>query len=638
MLSGVGLGSQGSSQIMSEMGLSLDALGLNLKGRPPQATAGGSTILTKTYAFELFPTGATAGAAGGAGSESRMFFFGMNPTMLRSTDFSSGATTFTAGGLLLEGGKTFLRQYTLSGRSGSLIRRGYSSGEAPIASGAGFPTRMTSDGHRLFRELHKFFKVYSDLKEEVTAGHGWVMAFHDFVNEDAFIINPRQFEVSRKGGQGDYSFNIQFDGVAERIGYERGLLENIGYISQRAGDVVSSTILNAGGIMQDVADTTHEFFGILTTTVDRVTAAWSALEENYGAFKSIGDTLETDIDALNSRFDRKDRTSASNEGVNETLSLSDKAEIVHQEKQAQLAENTVNSGDIDVAMSRLFESYGVNAPLNQNTSHNPLSSTEILKLKRNASLLLASFFAELVSAQREGSSPVADTGNRVGTTAADVFLARGRRSFSGYESLPVTEVSVLRGDTLHSLSLRYLGNRRGGEYIARINNLKFPHISDSGEPNTVRFGDKIKVPTLENTRVLAHRSRVDDSIYGTDFRLTQEGNFVISGDKKDFALIEGLGNLKQALETIKLRTKLRTNPLFPDVGIADMIGETSAADNIISVFTAAREAILHDPRVLFCRARSVVDEGDGVVVLLEADAARTSDSLSIGAPVRNVTL
>ena len=58
-----GAGSGGAGALAGELGVGSlkDFVGLNLKGQPPQWNRAGSTLLNKTYAFEILPIRSSAG-------------------------------------------------------------------------------------------------------------------------------------------------------------------------------------------------------------------------------------------------------------------------------------------------------------------------------------------------------------------------------------------------------------------------------------------------------------------------------------------------------------------------------------------------------------------------------------------------
>ena len=195
----------------------------------------------------------------------------------------------------------------------------------------------------------------------------------------------------------------------------------------------------------------------------------------------------------------------------------------------------------------------------------------------------------------------------------------------------------MRGDTLASIALRAIGDRRAAPYIAKINGLRYPFISESGEPGTVTFGSKILVPQFADQSPRPaygnRRASEDRRLYGQDLKLTPDGDLIVAGGKTDLAVISGVPNLKQAFETIRIRTRLGSNAVFPGIGYPDLIGAESSQDNIAASIIGARQCALSDPRIASTSIEQARDLGDGVLIALTCRAINNTDIFSVAGTV-----
>ena len=641
-------GAGGASGLAADLGISTESFGFDLKGRSPQSQLIGSTLLTKTYAFELFATTATRGAALGALSPSSIYYFGLNPQQINFSDYSAGTTTYTAGGVVVEGGAQFLRQYTITGRSGVSRRRGYSAGEVPSQDNANKPARITTDGHRLFRELHKFLKHYSNLKSDPSVSYAWSLAFHDFINDDHFIINPRQFTVDRRGG-GDYSYTITFDAVTERNAAVLGFLQQIGPFADRALTVASTTTGALSGLANDILDAGEELGGIIEQGARTLNVIANELRRTELRARNIPDQFNTWTDRVGDEWDAaieqfktlgtdvEDKEKLNLEAATKSQEVAEATigQNVLQQGQRALSSQTATPREITVVEALLFGRLGQTTPQAIEDSFDPTRSSSLLQLRKNC--LIAEGVA-LGNAENEARRAERVETERSRTDGSAAATALGsQNNLPSFASYPKSRVAVLRGDTLASIALRSIGDRRAAPYIAKINGLRYPFISESGEPGTVTFGTKILVPRFSDRVQRApygnRRASEDKRLYGQDLRLTTEGDLIATGSKTDLAVISGVPNLKQAFETIRIRTRLGSNAVFPGIGYPDLIGAESSQDNIAASIIGARQCALSDPRIASTSIEQARDLGNGVLIALTCRAINNTDTFSVAGTV-----
>ena len=261
-----------------------------------------------------------------------------------------------------------------------------------------------------------------------------------------------------------------------------------------------------------------------------------------------------------------------------------------------------------------------------------MRSMAFVNARRTVLLLENALYARLVEeeateerVERSVRTSIQDETRRI--------MSQSNSEYVDYSQYPTLVIPILRGDTIRSICMRHVGSIDAMEYVIKINDLKFPFISESGEPFTLRYGGQIRVPALRgrssNTKARASDS-IDRALFGEDFRLTKEGDLVLANGGDDFSLISGIPNLKQALEVIKFRTKLGSNPIFPQIGIPDIIGDTSAEDNVLSAYLGAKLCAETDPRIAAVSASAHWDQGDSINLLLECRAINNNESFQIG--------
>jgi hypothetical protein len=226
------------------------------------------------------------------------------------------------------------------------------------------------------------------------------------------------------------------------------------------------------------------------------------------------------------------------------------------------------------------------------------------------------------SAQRRGALTTLSAG-RAGATP---------RGYTG--SVAYT---VVAGDTILGIAQREMGNGELWPDIAALNNLVAPYISPLGLPGTVRPCASILVPTngarpgSPPKPALLTEAELAAQILGKDLKLTEAGTWLVDQSSGgDYLTIEGVPNYIQALGTIRFRTEVGSNLVFPWLGIFAPIGSPNGPQMPEAIALAIRRAALSDSRTAQVGNFQAADEGDTVRVEMDVFPRGTSQAVAVG--------
>lgn len=183
-------------------------------------------------------------------------------------------------------------------------------------------------------------------------------------------------------------------------------------------------------------------------------------------------------------------------------------------------------------------------------------------------------------------------------------------------------VPIRQGETLEALALRVLGTPDGVDTLIKLNGLKYPYISDSGEPGTRRPTQKILVPvqnlgTISSTIAAPTVTDPDDALLGVDLSMDSDGDLELTagafdiGEAADLELVRGEECFTQNLDA-RLHTVRGTNLLFIDSGLPVSIGQGATTERLADFATAAIQELRADDRVLAVPAFRLVTIGNQV--------------------------
>lgn len=178
----------------------------------------------------------------------------------------------------------------------------------------------------------------------------------------------------------------------------------------------------------------------------------------------------------------------------------------------------------------------------------------------------------------------------------------------------VRYTEIRYGDDLRTISLRELGTAERWLEIANLNALRHPYIAEVASSGILAYGDLIQVP-----------APVSEIIASVDPAGVFESDLLVYGGKLsvsngDFVLVEGLGNLVQALRHHIVVDK-RELAFHPEFGcyVRSLLGVANgAAAGSLAAFYV-KSALLEDERVQ--EVQSCVAEVSGDQIFVTATVA-----------------
>lgn len=219
------------------------------------------------------------------------------------------------------------------------------------------------------------------------------------------------------------------------------------------------------------------------------------------------------------------------------------------------------------------------------------------------------------SAYRSTTSPMASV-----PASADVI---NQRAPSG-----AAYASIRPGDTIRSLALRYLGDAAQWQVLVRLNNLRAPYISPSGDGRSVlrpsqlilvpAAGDAGQTPSISpgnQQYPFRPEETAFDDVLGVDARLretggqgTMESYDLVLDETGDVARVRGHDNMNQAI-ALKFATENGELPLHPEFGVAATVGARIRNSTFGAINFTARSTLLADPRITGLEGLSITLDG-----------------------------
>ena len=173
-----------------------------------------------------------------------------------------------------------------------------------------------------------------------------------------------------------------------------------------------------------------------------------------------------------------------------------------------------------------------------------------------------------------------------------------------------------RGDSLQAISARELGDGKRWPELISYNRLTPPYITD--DPAQARAGVIVTGALILVPASTAAAYTTDDAlIFERDIRL--DGGEVAISDG-DFAGVEGLGNLRQAIRhrVVTDRGELIMHPEYGSkLRLLIGAGNNAIAGQLAAEY--ARAAVASDPRVQSVRSSSATVSGDSIAVSVVAE-------------------
>lgn len=162
-----------------------------------------------------------------------------------------------------------------------------------------------------------------------------------------------------------------------------------------------------------------------------------------------------------------------------------------------------------------------------------------------------SFFEQIGDGDTEIERQAKESGQNSEKRALSSFLTAQTYQAGG-------KIRVKAGDTLRRIAKREMRDVTQWQAIVELNDLQFPYISTTGEPNTVAPGEELMIPvpaqtdspTISQSFGDTTIATVEERLFGVDFLSTfdEEGKIDLVWEGNDIALVGGRKNLTQAIE------------------------------------------------------------------------------------------
>ena len=598
------------------------------------------------YFFELIVPPDISG-----GRDSFLFPLVLNPDEISMEEpFSVTATATTQGGLWVEENGIVQRMLRIKGTTGfkprpyrgsffvdlnSPERRSYERDNAITSP----PDQLSGQRHFQFLQ-DAVFRTYADLKRDPATSFGTQLRFHNIKDDEHWLVVPQKFSLMRNAsarGRTCYDYNIEMLVVDKATANDEDFSEDKNVIDaiKDGFNTVASAVELAQATFQDVVALTNEIKNfvsnvgtILNNVVDLVQTAGNFIN-------GVSELIETPIDTV---------TSLANQVDIALVTMSDA--IINFTSPAEVFPDAVQN-----AFRRLSDS--LDRFRTQPDLYEPETRRRIRALIRGQELSTSRTKAALEAAARAAPANSFQQYIAKGTSLTTGALNQSRSERGVGRQTPqfqsAREYTVAVGDTLQNIAAQQLGDARLYKYIAELNNLRAPFLSDRGLPGTKKVGEKLLVPSFSKApkqRTLAPTLGVDPSrsqrerFLGTDLVFSQQPgpgqlfDFEIdtSGGSVDLRTVSEIDNLKQAM-LIRLRTERGTNKLYTTLGTRRLVGLTIPADvEDDLVRFRIGEAILADPRIAALRLVQVTREpqqNDIVNVEINAEVRDLNDPVRL---------
>lgn len=215
------------------------------------------------------------------------------------------------------------------------------------------------------------------------------------------------------------------------------------------------------------------------------------------------------------------------------------------------------------------------------------------------------------TAMSEAVTAIAEVRNAASEAIGAAFIrtgspdTNGGRRFVATRGALVASYDVQPGDTLAGIAGKVTGDRGRASEIAALNGITDYATGPTGTP--LRPGVSLLVPADESSGALS----VDPSaVFGTDFLIGPDGDFVLDGDGADgVALVSGTANLAQGL-THRLSSRQGDSPLNPSWGLPFGPGDPITAESDALAASRFRGQVLADRRVASVQDCAISTVGD----------------------------
>lgn len=478
-------------------------------------------------------------------------------------------------------------------------------------------------GHKHFQYLQdSIFRTYADLKKDPASASGTSLRFHNPKDDEHWEVVPRRFllerDVNRNRFLYYYTIELTVVGPAKEVDFDyiedKTLLDQFNDVLR----TVKKGVDLATGALQDLVRIQGEIrssIGNISTLIDSVTAINSAandfLNGNTRTIESTHAVVISTMDLIDSSLNLFNRLSRANQVKNlpET--------VVHNIRQLNSGLELIGSNPS--VFSDDLNTKSKNIKDRQNNYNLSKDRIDVALNEQSPSTLL--------QLNKKGT----------GLTYGEAVAISGEIEIGNdiYSYTSMENVQISSGDTLVSLAAKYMGNARLWQYIAIINGLKYPFVSDIASydlskksdehpfNNSFGIGDFILVPS-NNTSVQSYigvsiigtqvTESLDKHLFGVNFALdpiyNELDNDIVLADNRvkydipinyetgavDIKLVGGIKNLVQAV-ILRIIVEKGTSILYKKFGLNRIISLGFTLSDLENAKYRIRETILSDPRI-----------------------------------------
>jgi hypothetical protein len=536
----------------------------------------------------------------------------------KSYPFALDITPTQEGGIFVERQGVVVFSIDIEGTTGFAPRPNPGDNSAPLLT-------VPVSGQAHFKRLQDlcFLEHSRRVKDPERAKHV-MMTFHNFKDDEHFIVEPEVFSLKRtKDERVLYRYIIRLKVFGEVKDVPRAPSEDqpaIDAISGASAQLTESeAAINAAntdleGVLGEIEaisavvgggfNTVRDLLGQLNTQTSRLLGAVGEYIRGIKRTIAIPFALVTDI---RNRLDQ----------ITDLLRRSGNIPL----DVIQIYQTMEDAVDVIGTYPELFvEPFDV-------------AAEEFLKLTQGPATAETSDLESAVSEAVTQMTSFRSSALRPGDLArVNGGIYQQRRNFPRYEGF--REVVLLFHDTLQKLAARELNDARRWVDIAIANDLQAPYISAEGLPGTKQPGDTILIPTEKRRGELGKirsagdpelRASQQEVVLGRDLALKFDrrgkADLVVdtAGGATDFKTVAGLPNLEQAL-IFRLSIERGQDVLYQQLGYERIIGQRGTFERLIGAQLSIAEAVSQDPRIqrVSNLAYNTNDQADVLDVTMDA--------------------
>lgn len=578
------------------------------------------------------------------------FVFQINPQDISQDEIFAIQVTPTFSGVMVEHQSVTLKDIVISGTTGISPNRA-AGGALPRNGRPAFASGRS--GYYEFQELRSYIRSYAEAKRnDKDKSMGELrLVWRNFKDKEDLFVEPQKFTMKRSSTKPmsyDYSIQLKAIGIAEKLGKDDGWLEVVGALDEiityiqdtidtavkvlqggigflekverdvsytvlgpaRSAGVFLQEYVNAGKRLELVKNKIHrasfEKAFLATATVYDNGADY--LNRNVTEYNEIKGRLSTSSSSSSSSSLSLTSSYTENKTMNALRKLM--TAFSHIIRTNDFFENSIQS-EAD-AITSVYSQAKLASLKSANSTERDAINKEIEQKKLSADV------KGLKSAQDRLAALNQSETQRSGS----------RSSIQMTDARYTTTVVISKGDNVHSLAARYMGDPDKYRDIILINNLSSPYIKDTVESisdprvkGVLRLGDKIFIPlsgaptiSTQVSESVEYPINVDldeiEKSYGIDIKLDK--NFDIELDPTgDVKLVSSKQNVGQAL-LLKLFYEIGSLKRHPGIGTSLSIGEKSP--NIKLVLSQIRQTLSADSRVDSVLHSSLYQENNAILI------------------------